>query len=124
MALRSRNILCSGFALAIYLVCTALVCSFIVFEVLDVDGSDLPSRPTQAMTVPVPEAIHDLKRASLKGATPLWADPGAVDASGFREPAAPPRSAGLERVPPALPRARHIRTTPPRASPLDPAPSA
>ena len=123
MSLRSRHILSSGFALAIYLVCTALVCSFIVFEVLDVDGSDLPSRPTQAMTVPVPEALHDLKRASLKGAAPLWADPAAMDASGSRELAGPPHPVVPYRVPPAFPQARRVRTTPPRASPLDPAPS-
>jgi len=124
MAPRSRHIFRSSFALAVYLVCTALVCSFILFEVLDVDGSDLPSRPSQAKTVTVPEALHDIKRASLKGATLLWTDPAAVDAYAFRETATPPRWAGLDRVPPAFPQARRIRTTPPRASPLDRAPSA
>ena len=124
MASRSRDIFRSSFALAVYLVCTALVCSFILFEVLDVDGSDLPSRPTQAISVTVPEALHDIKRASLKGAAPLWADPAAVEAYGVREAAIPPRWAGLDRVPPAFPQARRIRTTPPRASPLDLAPSA
>jgi len=124
MAPRSRHVFRSSFALAVYLVCTALVCSFIVFEVLDVEGSDRPSRPTEAMTVPLPEALHDIKRASLKGATLLWTDPAAADAYAFRETAAPPRWAGLDRVPPAFPQGRRIRTTPPRASPLAQPPSA
>ncbi|HEY7676651.1 MAG TPA: hypothetical protein VIG69_06245 [Candidatus Methylomirabilis sp.] len=124
MMLRRRHISGSAFALGISLVCTALVCSVIVFEVLDVDGSARPSRSTQAMTVPVPEALHDIKHASLRGAAPLWADPAALGGDGSGELEGPPRSALLHRVPPACPRARGIRAPSPRASPLGPPPSA
>jgi hypothetical protein len=124
MARRPWDVQRSGFALAIYLAGFALVCSFIVFDVLDVDGSDMPSRPTAAMTVPVPEALHDIKRASLESPAPLWADLSLACARGSRESEGMPGSAALQRLPPVLPRARRIRAALPRASLADPPASA
>src|ERR1700757_5300517 len=39
----------SALGLAIYSLCVVFVCSFILFEVLDIDGSDFPSTATQAV---------------------------------------------------------------------------
>jgi len=51
--------------LAIYLACLGLVCSFILFEVLDVDGSDF-LQITQTEAVKPAEPHHDdLKRVVL-----------------------------------------------------------
>ena len=51
--------------LAIYLACLGLVCSFILFEVLDIDGSDfLPLTATEAVR-PVESHHDDLKRVAL-----------------------------------------------------------
>lgn len=61
--------------LAFYVACVALVCSFIFFEVLDIDGSDFPAAPVRAVTPPHPaEASHDIKRTHPGAAGPLWAD--------------------------------------------------
>ena len=51
--------------LAIYVACLGLVCSFILFEVLDVDGSDF-QQVTRTEAVRPAEASHDdLKRVVL-----------------------------------------------------------
>ena len=61
--------------LVFYLTCVALVCSFILFEVLDIDGSDFPVAPMQAVTPPHPsESSHDIKRTHLAGLGQLWLD--------------------------------------------------
>ena len=39
--------------LATYVVCIGLVCSFILFEVLDIDGSDFPTPPLILLRVPI-----------------------------------------------------------------------
>ena len=58
----------SGLPLAVYVVCTALVFSFILFEVLDIDGSDFPGRPAAAAApAALSEASHDIRRALLQG---------------------------------------------------------
>ena len=57
--------------LAIYAVSVVFVCSFILFEVLDVDGSDFPP-PTRALRLVTPvETPHDLKRGVVQGLMPL-----------------------------------------------------
>jgi hypothetical protein len=50
----------SALGLAIYSLCLVFVCSFILFEVLDVDGSDFPSTATQAVAAEAPHA--DVRR--------------------------------------------------------------
>jgi hypothetical protein len=56
----------SRLVLGVYIACTVLVFSFILFEVLDVDASDFPA-PTQASTVKLIEPPHDLKRTLMGG---------------------------------------------------------
>jgi hypothetical protein len=52
--------------LVTYVICIGLVCSFILFEVLDVDGSDFPSAPSTAATpIKLAEPPHEIKRALL-----------------------------------------------------------
>lgn len=54
--------------LALYLASVTLVFSFILFEVLDIDGSDFPVAPMRAITPPHPaESSHDFKRTHLAG---------------------------------------------------------
>src|SRR5204863_8006552 len=54
----------SALWLAIYSLCLVFVCSFILFEVLDVDGSDFPSSATQAVAAEAPHA--DIRRLHLE----------------------------------------------------------
>ena len=60
--------------LATYVVCVGLVCSFILFEVLDIDGSDFPAPPLSTVATPIKlaEPVHEIKRALLSGALHLW----------------------------------------------------
>ncbi len=75
MVRRSRVGRASTVLLAVYLACVALVFSFILFEVLDIDGSDFPAAPMQAVTPPHPaESSHDIKRAHLTSLGQLWVD--------------------------------------------------
>ena len=54
-----------------YAVCLVFVCSFIFFEILDVDGSDFPP-PTKSVTSLNPvEGPHDGKRLALHTGRPL-----------------------------------------------------
>ena len=65
----------SGVWLAIFTVATAAVFSFILFEVLDIDGSDFPGQPAAQVTpATLSEAEHDLRRAHLHGSIKLWVD--------------------------------------------------
>jgi hypothetical protein len=59
--------------LATYVVCIGLVCSFILFEVLDIDGSDFPAPPsTVATPIKLAESSHEIKRALLGGPALVW----------------------------------------------------
>ena len=59
--------------LATYVVCIGLVCSFILFEVLDIDGSDFPALPSNVATpIKLAEPPHEIKRALLSGPPQLW----------------------------------------------------
>jgi hypothetical protein len=101
-ALRSAR--CPRLLLAIYLACLGLVCSFILFEVLDVDGSDfLPFTQTEAVR-PTEPHHDDLKRvalAALAVSLLLCAGFGARATAG---------SARVERA--AIPRVRRFAPTP------------
>lgn len=83
---------------AVYLGCLLLVCSFILFEVLDIDGSDfLP--PPMSMDARLVESHHDdLKRVALMLLGAALASGAALLA---REALA--RSARAERVAPHHP---------------------
>ena len=75
MLRRSRLGRAPTVALAVYLACVALVFSFILFEVLDIDGSDFPVAPVRTVAPPHPaEAGHDIKRTHFAGLGQLWID--------------------------------------------------
>ena len=56
--------------MAAYGVCLLLVVSFILFEVLDVDGSDFASPLRAAATLKVTDPTPDIRRAPLQGPLP------------------------------------------------------
>ena len=53
----------SALGLGIYSLCIVFVLSFLLFEVLDVDGSDFPSEVTQAVAAEAPHS--DARRLNL-----------------------------------------------------------
>lgn len=103
----------SMLVLTLYLACTLLVVSFILFEVLDVDASDFPS-PAKS-SIRLAEPPHDLKRV-VTNASPgsPTIRPRTVDAAATQ---------GLVSLPPSpvRPHARVCRLTLPRAALPDPA---
>jgi hypothetical protein len=106
--------------LATYVVCIGLVCSFILFEVLDIDGSDFPAPPSNVATpIKLAEPPHEIKRVLLNGSTQLWAVLPVVivllEAAGLMRRGAP------ARVPshPGPRGRRSLRITLPRASLAD-----
>ncbi len=58
----------SALWLAVYAVCLLLVFSFVLFEVLDVDGSDFPVPTSQVAVKVAEESHHDVRRALLRPA--------------------------------------------------------
>jgi hypothetical protein len=76
MVRRTRDGHASSRLRAVYLACVVLVFSFILFEVLDIDGSDFPVAPRPAVTPQHPaEAKHDIKRTQpLAGQGQPWLD--------------------------------------------------
>lgn len=63
MAARRSQAFKSTVLLTVYVACLCLVLSFILFEVLDIDGSDFPIPISRAVTVvKLAEPPHDLKR--------------------------------------------------------------
>ncbi len=122
---RTRRLLHSRLGLAIYLAGTALVFSFICFEVLDLDGSDFPAKPSAAATpANLAEASHDLRRAFLKAMAPSWRDVPLLPSDWSGETARLQRSGPLELSLVVFPRAHGTRMTLPRASLADSPPSA
>jgi hypothetical protein len=104
----------SVLVLTLYLVCTLLVFSFILFEVLDVDASDFPS-PAKS-SIKLTEAPHDLKRMS---AWPIAATP--VVTAPDPDPDTIPGPAALPTCS-VQPDARVSRLALPRAALPDPSP--
>jgi hypothetical protein len=95
--------------LTIYVFCVLVVASFIFFEVLDVDGSDFPTHPTQ-MAARLAESHHeDIKRLWLQQPVKIWTDSAALEIRrpersdrDVAAPAAPQQPIRQHRV--ALPR--------------------
>ena len=62
----------SKLLLGLYVVCMLLVFSFILFEVLDVDGSDFPQPATRSVRLTTQEAqSHDIRRVLSQFYGPL-----------------------------------------------------
>src|SRR3989442_15554575 len=75
MLARSRLARCSPLMLAVSLVCMAFVFSFILFEVLDIDGSAFPVAPSRTMQpINAVEPSHDIKRTHLMALVLLAVD--------------------------------------------------
>jgi hypothetical protein len=115
----SRLVLASGVWLTIYVFCVLMVGSFIFFEVLDVDGSDFPTHPTQ-MAARLAESHHDdLKRLWLQQPLKLGTDAVVLEL-------APPER--VERPVPATvarrPPVRRHRAALPRSALVEVPPSA
>ncbi|HWT81200.1 MAG TPA: hypothetical protein VN648_20605 [Candidatus Methylomirabilis sp.] len=114
----------SWFPFLVYLLSFLLVTSFILFEVLDIDGSDFPTSPgTLSHGVSLAEAEHDLRRAWMGFRPQLQATVPAMQAVLLPEPLRlvvriPPRRRLL-----GVSSKHNIRTVLPRAS-LGDAPSA
>jgi hypothetical protein len=110
--------------LATYVVCIGLVCSFILFEVLDIDGSDFPTPPSSAATpIKLAEPPHEIKRALLAASPQFWVLPVVIF---LLESAALGRLGAPAFVPsqPGPRGRRGLRIALPRASLADAAPSA
>jgi len=110
--------------LATYVVCVGLVCSFILFEVLDIDGSDFPAAPFAASPIKLAEPPHEIKRALLAAPPQFWALLPVViilvESAGLMRLGAPALAPSLPG-----PRGRRgLRISLPRASLADTAPSA
>jgi hypothetical protein len=109
----------SALGLGIYSLCIVFVCSFLLFEVLDIDGSDFPSEVTQAVAAEPPHSearrLHlDIARDLIVlPVLPVMSEPMSIIAPLPVVPVTPPR--------PLLP-GRHHRLLA-RAS-LDTPPSA
>src|SRR3989442_11999923 len=111
--------------LAVYLVCMPFVSSFILFEVLAIDGSDSRVAPSGTMQpINAVEPSHDIKRTHLMAlvlpAVDLYpSTPGGVDLP-RRAPRTPP-------PPPSVPRSalalRYRATLPPPSPPHSPPPA-
>jgi hypothetical protein len=111
--------------LATYVVCIGLVCSFILFEVLDIDGSDFPTPPSNVATpIKLAEPPHEIKRALLGAPPQFWALlPVAIvliEAAGLGRLGTP----SLMPSQPGPRGRRGLRISLPRASLADAAPSA
>jgi hypothetical protein len=110
--------------LVTYVICIGLVCSFILFEVLDVDGSDFPTPPTATTPIKLAEPAHEIKRALLAGPAQLWMLLSiivlAIEGTGLRPVGVP----AVAMAQPGPRGRRGPRMALPRASLADSAPSA
>jgi hypothetical protein len=115
----SRLVLASGAWLTLYVFCMLMVASFIFFEVLDVDGSDFPTHPTQ-MAARLGEGHHDeIKRLWLQQPVRIWTDTALLE---IQRPERSERDVSSVAFP-RPPRRQH-RVTLPRAALVDVPPSA
>ena len=109
---------CSKVWRAIYVVCTLLVFSYILFDVLDLDGSDLPSRHPLERTVIVAEVAKDTEHVYSLDRSEFWMDLLLLAVSGEAA------SVRLTRVlifsPLDSARSRGYRVALPRSSTIDP----
>ncbi len=107
--------------LVVYALGLLCVCSFVLFEVLDVDGSDFDYTPSR-LSIKLAEAGHDdIRRIPLLVAGPAPVPVGMEDVRG-PTPTIARRPGQLDHVPPSL--ARMSRAVLARARLSDVPPSA
>ncbi len=124
MVRRTRVGRASTVLLAFYLVCVTLVFSFILFEVLDIDGSDFPVAPMRAVAPPHPaESSHDIKRTHLAGPGQFGIDLDLPAVSGVNVSLRVQRATGLAAAVAGPPAALAFRVTLARSSLDVPAPT-
>ena len=117
---RSGLLRASGVWLAVYIVCLLFVTSFIVFEVLDIDGSDWSTHPAK-MAARLEESRHgDIKRVWFQQPVKIWT--GAAALLEIRQPERPERHA--RALSSLVQPVREHRTALPRAALADVPPSA
>src|SRR3989442_11228232 len=110
--------------LAVYLVCMPFVSSFILFEVLAIDGSDSRVAPSRTMQpINAVEPSHDIKRTHLMAlvlpAVDLYpSTAGRIDCS-VGAPSTPPAAPSVPGSSVAL---RYPLTLPPPVPPASPPP--
>ena len=116
-----RPIHCSRFWRAIYIVCMLLVFSYILFDVLDLDGSNFPRpRAPVERNVVVAEVPKDIKQAYLPDETELWVDHLALVPAISGESIHVSLTRALTFSPLDFARTRGYRIALPRSSPSDP----
>ncbi len=115
----SRLVLASGVWLTIYVFCVLMVASFIFFEVLDVDGSDFPTHPTQMAARPAEAHHDDIKRLWHQQPVRVWTDPAVLQ---IQRPDRSDRD--LPAAASSRPPIREHRAALPRAALADVPPSA
>lgn len=116
-----RSSRCSTFWRAIYIVSMLLVFSYILFDVLDLDGSDFPRpRAPVERNVVVAEVPKDIKHAYLSERTELWVDHSVPVPAMFDESVHVRLTRMLTFSPLESARTRGYRIALPRSSPSDP----
>jgi hypothetical protein len=116
-----RPIHCSKFWRATYIVCMLLVFSYILFDVLDLDGSDFPRpRAPVERNVVVAEVPKEIKQAYLPDRTELWVDRSVLVPTMSGESVHVRLTRGLTFSPLDSVRTRGYRIALPRSSPSDP----
>ena len=116
-----RSKRCSTFWRAIYIASMLLVFSYILFDVLDLDGSDFPRpRAPVERNVVVAEVPKEIKQAYLSERTELWVDHSVLvpAMSGESVQVRPTRTLTFSPLDSA--RTRGYRIALPRSSPSDP----
>lgn len=116
----SGLLLASGVWLTLYVSCVIFVGSFIFFEVLDVDGSDFPTHPTQMAARLAGPEHDDIKRLWLQQPVKIWM--GATALLEIRQPERPERNARVQSS--TAEPVREHRAALPRAALADVPPSA
>lgn len=116
-----RPIHCSKFWRATYIVCMLLVFSYILFDVLDLDGSDFPRpRAPVERNVVVAEVPKEIKQAYLPDRTELWVDHSVLVPAMSGESVHVRLTRALTFSPLDSARTRGYRIALPRSSPSDP----
>lgn len=101
-----------------YIICMIVVFSYILFDVLDLDGSDFPPpRAPVERTIIVAEVPKDIKVASLPDRTELWGDLIGILQDGPGKSLPDVALATVRHLPLASARARGYRVALPRSSP-------
>ena len=112
---------CSIFSRAIYVVCMFVVFSYILFDVLDLDGSDFPRpRAPVERNVVVAEVPKDIKLVCCLDRTDLWVEHSLLAPTVSGEGVSVRLTSLSAFLPFDSPRAHRYRIALPRSSPSDP----